>query len=242
MKIVFAGPTLGNAVSRVQGVEIRPPARQGDVAEAVLAGATVIGIIDGVFENVPAVWHKEILFALSEGVRVLGAGSMGALRAAECAAFGMEGVGAVFRRYQSGDLIDDDAVAQLHAPEMLGFAPLSEPLVNVEATLAALRQRELVSDAEHDRLVEAARRIFFKDRTYEMVVEEAAIDGARRQAIAAAIRNHSENPKRDDAVELLLRVASLPAARQPKPDRWIFAESRLWRELLARRAPTPAVA
>ena len=40
-------------------------------------------IIDGVFQSEPAVRHKEILWALSLGVPVVGAASMGALRAAE---------------------------------------------------------------------------------------------------------------------------------------------------------------
>ena len=43
------------------------------------AGYRRIGIIDGHFGNVPSVWHKEILFALSKGVEVSGAASMGAL-------------------------------------------------------------------------------------------------------------------------------------------------------------------
>ncbi len=141
MRIVFVGPTLGDEIPPLAGCRSPPTGPQGDVAQSRARRRVVIGIIDGVFENVPAVWHKEILFALSEGVRVLGAASMGALRAAECAAFGMEGIGMIFARYASGDLVDDDAVAQLHAPEILGFAALSEPLVNVEATLLSLKIR-----------------------------------------------------------------------------------------------------
>ena len=40
-------------------------------------------IIDGSFQSQPAVRHKEILWALSRGIPVIGAASMGALRAAE---------------------------------------------------------------------------------------------------------------------------------------------------------------
>ena len=42
----------------------------------------------GAFASVPAVRHKEILWALSEGIPVIGAASIGALRAAELTAFG----------------------------------------------------------------------------------------------------------------------------------------------------------
>ena len=114
-----------------------PPAAAGDLYRAARAGARVIGLVDGVFEDRPTVWHKEILWALAHGTRVLGAASLGALRAAECAPFGMEGVGAIFARARDGDLEDDHELALAYAPRALDYAPLSEPLVNVRATLAA---------------------------------------------------------------------------------------------------------
>ena len=73
----------------------------------------MIGIIDGGFEYTAPVWHKEILYALSAGTRVLGAASMGALRAAECHSFGMTGVGSIFKEYRDGTRIDDSDVAQI---------------------------------------------------------------------------------------------------------------------------------
>ena len=56
----------------------------------------VIGIIDGYFEIVPTVWHKEILWAMAQGIHVFGAASIGALRAAELDAFGMRGIGRIY--------------------------------------------------------------------------------------------------------------------------------------------------
>ena len=58
-----------------------------------------IAIIDGYFERMAAVWHKEILVALEKGIAVWGAASMGALRAAELAPFGMVGVGAIYQAF-----------------------------------------------------------------------------------------------------------------------------------------------
>ncbi|RUX68847.1 hypothetical protein EN904_03020 [Mesorhizobium sp. M7A.F.Ca.CA.001.07.2.1] len=74
---------------------------------AVLEGRKVIGLIDGLFESGPAVWHKEILFALDAGCRLLGAASMGALRAAECWQFGMIGIG------KSSRIISQDAAVPM---------------------------------------------------------------------------------------------------------------------------------
>ena len=61
-----------------------------------------VGIIDGYFQQVPSVWHKEILWAMAQGVHVFGSASMGALRAAELAPFGMRGVGLIFEAYRDG--------------------------------------------------------------------------------------------------------------------------------------------
>ncbi len=85
MKVIFVGPSLPDAASFAgDDAFVCPPAVQGDVLAAVKRGASVIGLIDGGFEYTAPVWHKEILYALSQNVAVLGAASMGALRAAEC--------------------------------------------------------------------------------------------------------------------------------------------------------------
>ena len=95
--IVFVGPSLAGAhPAPPPGVTLAGPAAAGDLYRAARAGARTIGLADGVFEDRPTVWHKEILWALERGVRVIGAASLGALRAAECAPYGMEGVGRVF--------------------------------------------------------------------------------------------------------------------------------------------------
>ncbi len=153
----------------------------------MLEGATVIGLIDGLYEDMAAPWHKEILFALENGAQVFGAASMGALRAAECAEFGMIGVGAVFERYRSGELDDDAAVAQLHAPEELGYLPLTEALVNVEATIERFLKLQAITEEEAERLDASARALFFKERTYPRILAEAGLNGGRaRQAARGA--------------------------------------------------------
>ena len=139
MKVLFAGPSLAKDLPQLRmrtipDLILAAPAACGDIAKATVEGATAIGIVDGYFEASRAIWHKEVLFALCSGVRVAGAASMGALRAAECSSFGMIGIGEVFSRYASGDLVDDADVAQIYAPAELGYLSLSEPWVNVEPT------------------------------------------------------------------------------------------------------------
>ena len=93
---IFVGPTLWHDDARVyRGFTRRPPASEGDVYRTACKRPLAIGLIDGCFENVPSVWHKEILWALTQGIHVFGSASMGALRAAELETFGMIGVGRI---------------------------------------------------------------------------------------------------------------------------------------------------
>ena len=230
MKVVFAGPSLPDARLHAGAVEVRSPAAVGDIAKAVLEGATVIGLVDGFFENVASVWHKEILFALSEGVQVFGAASMGALRAAECASFGVIGVGAVFATYASGAIVDDDAVGQVHGPEELDYIALSDPLVNITATLDVLRRQRLISAEEDAAVRGAAEAMFFKDRTYARVLAATGtLSLARRTEIARLIDLHRRDLKREDALALLARVATAADSRVAPPLDWRFEETQFWR-------------
>lgn len=237
MKILFAGPTLHDAATAGQilaGTDIvcRAPARQGDITRAVLDGATAIGLVDGRYEDVAAPWHKEILFALSRGVAVLGGASMGALRAAECAPYGMVPVGRIADRYVSGDLTDDAAVAQLHAPPEFGCLPLTEALVNVEATIEAARSSDALSAYEAGMLARAARRLFFKERTYAAVVKAADFAGEHAKVLLARMGDCRRDIKREDALELV-DALSRPC-RCPGTVEWSFAETATWRRFIRR--------
>jgi len=109
--------------------DFRPPAGQGDLLRAALEYPPAIALIDGIFKDAPTVRHREILWALSAGIPVFGAASMGALRAAELHPFGMRGVGLIFRWYRRYALLPDDAVADLtqrdlHLSEFLALFDL----------------------------------------------------------------------------------------------------------------------
>ena len=103
--VLFAGPTIGAAEARARlACTVLPPAAVGDLLRAVRGGARAILLVDGVFERAVPVWHKEILWALLQGIHVFGASSMGALRAAELQPFGMVGIG---RTVFQGDRIEE---------------------------------------------------------------------------------------------------------------------------------------
>jgi len=230
VKLLFAGPSLSGANFNAGDLVLRPPAAHGDLTRAVLEGATAIGLVDGLFDAVAAVWHKEILFALSRGVRVLGAASMGALRAAECAAFGMVPVGAIALSYLDGSRDDDADVGLVHAPAELGYMPLTEPMVDVEATLHHLVDMGLVSGLEQRRILVHARSIFFGERTLDTLLPPSF--GARRDALLAAYQVHRVAQKQRDALELVARLKQLPDHRNPAGS-FRLAESPMWRRRLA---------
>lgn len=238
MKVVFAGPTLhGIALDPFPSIEFRRPAQCGDVVKAVRDGATVIGLIDGVFEQMPSVWHKEILYALSEGIVVLGAASMGALRAAECHSFGMIGVGEVFEAYASGATEDDEDVAQLHAPAELGYLPLSVPMVDIRATLRHLHAEDRLTEGERNTLLVAARALFFKDRTYRRITETAQLPAPRKAEIAALLQNSGVSIKQADAKRLLamIETGETPASPNTLSQNWRLARTRSLNELFQYR-------
>ena len=180
--IVFLGPSLPlRDAAAVLDATFLPPARQGDVFRAVQARRPrAIGLIDGVFLDVPAVWHRELLWALSEGVHVFGAASMGALRAAELAPFGMRGVGAIFEAYRTGAwpgddaaFEDDDEVAVIHAPAAAGGAALSDPMVDLRASLAGAQEAGVIDPDASKALVAAMKRLHFPARSFARLHQEA---------------------------------------------------------------------
>ena len=214
MKILFAGPSLfgvnwQESLGDGSGIVRRGPACHGDITRAVVEGASAIGLVDGRFGDVAAVWHKEILYALEQGVRVFGAASMGALRAAECAPFGMIGIGTIFERYRCGDLEDDAAVALLHAPAELDYMPLTEAMVNVEATIDHLLESGAVTHDLAARLDASARSVFYGDRTYLRILEHSGLaHGRQGRELANLLSRARLDVKQSDALLLLQRLAS----------------------------------
>ena len=141
--VIFLGPSLPlSAAKDICDAVYLPPAAQGSIVSAVQRyEPRSLLIIDGVFQSAPAVRHKEILWAMSRGVRVLGAASMGALRAAELHGHGMIGIGLIYRWYRRYAFAPDDAVAVLHMPDELGSAAMTLALIDLVQTLKGAERR-----------------------------------------------------------------------------------------------------
>ncbi len=238
--IVFVGPTLAVAdAQRELDATYLPPAAQGDVLRALDARPAAIAIIDGYFARVPSVWHKEILWALAQGVRVFGASSMGALRAAELEPFGMVGVGRIFERFRAGEYEDDDEVTISHAGADAGFRPLSDAMVDLRATFARAVAEQVIDAPLGDALVACAKALPYPERGHAAVLAAAARAGLPAEPLArlrAWLPGHRVEQKRLDAIELLRALRALVEAGPIAPFQasFRFEHTDAW-EQLARR-------
>ncbi len=232
MKVVFAGPSLYGATPKPHDIEIRPPAAHGDLLQAVIDGATAIGLVDGNFEAIASVWHKEILYALDQGVNVLGAASMGALRAAECAPFGMVPVGKIANEYASGKRDDDADVALCHGPIELGCPPTTLAMVDIEATVAKLVRAGYLKAKLANQLLDISQSIFFKERDINTVF--SCFDETTH--IKSLFMEHFTSQKQIDALELLDHVSQLPPKMPPNPLSFVMQTPHTWKLALGRAA------
>lgn len=231
--VIFVGPTLAARDGRAElDATFLPPVAQGDVYRVARERPDAIGIIDGYFERVPAVWHKEILWAMSQGIHVYGSGSMGALRAAELAAFGMVGVGWVFEAFRDGLLEDDDEVAIAHAAQDLDYRRLSEAMVNIRCTLAAAAHEGIISAPTCGALLNAAKGQYYAERHYRTLLRHAAdldVRPTEIERLRAWLDTGRVDQKREDALAMLRSMREhLQRDSSPKQVAFAFEHTVWW--------------
>ena len=242
---VFVGPTLRPGdLAAAPEIVMLPPVAQGDVYRVAQCRPTAIGIIDGYFEGVLSVWHKELLWAMTEGIHVFGSASMGALRAAELHPFGMVGVGRIFEAYRDGELEDDDEVAVIHGPPETGYIALSEALVNIRRTLDEAACDGLIAPATRDHLIRIAKDLFYHDRTSDRLLgraAEEAVCATQLEALRAWLPQGGVDQKREDALAMLETMQALLAS-DPEPMRVGYALewTRMWDDATAAAAASRA--
>jgi TfuA protein len=201
--LVYVGPSLPLArASELLDADFRPPIRRGDLPRRY--EGTIV-IIDGEFHQALSVSPKEILRLLDQGTRVVGAASMGALRAVELSVCGMEGCGWIFDAYRSGRIDADDEVAVSYSPDDLSC--LTVPLVNIRYWLDGLSDAGLLDALTAARLLAAARALFYADRTERRLFEQwdQLLTPARRERLLAWTGGRISDVKAADA-ELALAL------------------------------------
>ncbi|MFI6646243.1 TfuA-like protein [Streptomyces sp. NPDC050529] len=212
---VFTGPSLSpaEAARSLPGAEILPPVARGDLYRARERGAQLLVVIDGTFSHSLAVSPREVVDVLRDGAVVLGSSSMGALRAVECGAAGMLGVGTVYRLYRTGLLTGDDEVAVTTDPDR-DYAATSVALVNIRLGLRRAAHRGLLTPRQAGELEDAAQSVFFAQRNWRAVFLAAGV--ADPDGVARAFCEQVD-VKRDDARRALRAAAGLLAEGAFKP-------------------------
>jgi hypothetical protein len=230
---VFTGPTLKPEEGReLLDAIYLDPVSQGDVYRVALKRPQAIGIIDGYFERIPSVWHKEIMWAMKQGIHVFGSASMGALRAVELEAFGMEGVGAIYEAFRTGELEDDDEVAVIHGSRETGYRLGSEALVNIRFTLSKARDARVLAGASSAALLAIAKDLFYPDRSYPellRIARERGLPSTDLDAFQEWLPRGQVNQKRDDARAMLETMRErLAAGLRPKQVSYSVENTTIW--------------
>jgi hypothetical protein len=233
---VYVGPTLPRSepVMTTRGVQVRAPIQHLDLFDTAIRTGDTVVIIDGVYHQAPALRHKEILAAMGRGVRVIGAASIGALRAAELSQFGMLGVGSIYTAYAQGEIHGDDEVAVGQAPDGEWDA-LTWPLVNLRHSLKLAALAGVIDSERAASLLAAFRAVYYPQRT--------------KAAVQAVCRRHGETEfsrwlvrqrerdryfgdlKRADAlvaVHTALAASGPQPSARPTPDMWETTHYRRW--------------
>lgn len=236
---VFLGPSLKLEEAKLilPNAYYMPPAGCGDIVRIIDLKPTVIILIDGYFENQPSVWHKEILYALSKGIAVYGAASMGALRAAELVGFGMVGIGAIYSKYKTKEIIDDDEVALLHLPESENFKPCTLAMVDIRATIEYAVLCKVINSVIAQNILNIAKQIFYQQRTEDAWKSKCG-QLERVSIFFKWIRENYVSQKALDA-KLVLKTVRENAVQTPYISTFNFSNTALFRNLKIESLSTP---
>lgn len=212
--VVYAGPTIApdEVNSVLPDAQVLAPLARGDLLAGEWNPGDTAVVIDGYFREQRSVGHKEVLWLLSQGVRVIGAASMGALRAAELSPYGMQGVGVVYDMYASEQIDGDDEVGVLHGPAAMGYPPQTVALVSLRYGCREGMAANLISEPAGRRVIEAAKALPFTHRTWQEIASKL---GEPDRAVLALLKENivsgAWDLKRLDALAAL-RATSTPDA------------------------------
>ena len=173
--IIFLGPSLSHERARkVFDADYRPPARKGDFLRlAAHCDVKLVGFVDGVFlQDYPPTPIEVYHLARKEDVLLVGAASLGALRAVELEKFGMVGIGKIFQLYKSGKINADDEVAVTFALDG-DYQLQSEAMIDIRYNLHLAHKKGVISKKTKGVLAKLAKEIYFPHRNYTHIIEEA---------------------------------------------------------------------
>lgn len=208
--VIFTGLSLSfDDAEKILDAEYLPPVKRGDIDNLldIRDDIEIIGIIDGVFHQSPAVSHKEILRALKMGITVVGGSSMGALRACELYPYGMIGVGSIFEDYKNGVIESDDDVAVALNPETL--EQMSESLINMRYNFTDAVNKGIINEEELDDLLKVAKETYYPKRSFNYVIKKSSLNDEKITALINYVDDNKYDIKTQDAQKVIEYIKKL---------------------------------
>jgi hypothetical protein len=170
--IVYLGPTLNREeASKILDADYRDPAKKGDFLRLSLTSdeKKYVGFIDGVFlHDYPPSPIEVYHLATRKNIELIGASSLGALRAVELEKFGMKGIGKIFQLFKNGILNADDEVAVTFVRDKNILQ--SEALIDIRFNLFLAYKKGIITKQTKKRFVKIAKNIYFPFRNYDDII------------------------------------------------------------------------
>jgi hypothetical protein len=121
----------------------------------------------------------------------------------------MIGVGKIYGMYLNGEIDGDDEVALVFNPETND--PLSEPLVNIRATLALAVERGVLEADTSSQILEKVRSEFYPRRSLSRTLElaEVVLDPFTFKEFTDFVAKSSVDLKKRDAISVLQEIEKI---------------------------------
>lgn len=171
--IIYLGPTLSREeATKILDADYRDPAKKGDFL--MLSRDTdekkYVGFVDGVFlHDYPPSPIEVYHLATRKNIELIGAASLGALRAVELEKFGMKGIGKIFQLYKNGIINADDEVAVTFVRE--NNILQSEAMIDIRFNLFLAYKKGIITNQTKRRFAKIAKDIYFPFRNYEDIIK-----------------------------------------------------------------------
>lgn len=208
--VIYTGLSLSfEDAKKILDAEYLPPVKRGDIYDLLEKrdDIEIIGIIDGVFHQSPAVAHKEILEALKRGITVVGGASMGALRACELYPYGMIGVGNIFEDYKNGTIESDDDVAVSLNPET--YEQMSESWINMKYNFEFAVEENVITKQECDELLAISKDTYYPKRSFNYVIKKSSLNDDKKTDLISFIKSKEFDIKNQDAKKVIEYIKKL---------------------------------
>jgi len=184
--------------------DFRSPARKGDFSKLTKEDVRFVGFVDGFFlQDYPPTPIEVHSLLQNKNVTLVGAASLGALRAVELEKFGMIGIGKIFELYKKGIIDSDDEVAVIFSEE--DYKLQSEALIDIRYTLYHAYKNGII-DRDIKRLIlRIAKSTYFPYRNYNELFERISgtIDEHILTRLQQYVKNHRRSLKEEDAIKLI---------------------------------------